>query len=207
MQSSNWNPLVRILERAGLIEQCALPQSNKWVWSDWCILLPGENLVSKFRVHNIGVGIHNRGHVLLLKAKQDKNLLHTHIHYLKLTASISKVEQIYAKIYISETAHTLRTAQGSTVPCVGWNLGFERKLKMTTVKKFRREKRSRRQRYVIIIPPKACSPYLDDRYQSRRKVWKSRKGGEASCNVVAITCPTPPWFIRLNWYTKIWWGK
>ena len=65
-----------------------------------------ENLVSKFRVHNIGVGIHNRGHVLLLKAKQDKNLLHTHIHYLKLTASISKVEQIYAKIYISETAHT-----------------------------------------------------------------------------------------------------
>ena len=42
--------------------------------------------------------------------------------------------------YTYPRLHTLRTAQGSTVPCVGWNLGFERKLKMTTVKKFRREK-------------------------------------------------------------------
>jgi histidyl-tRNA synthetase len=72
--------------------------------------------------------------------------------------------------YTYPRLHTLRTAQGSTVPCVGWNLGFERKLKMTTVKKFRRERRSRRKRYVIIIPPKACSPYLDDRYQSQWKV-------------------------------------
>lgn len=72
--------------------------------------------------------------------------------------------------YTYSRLHTLRTAQGSTVPCVGWNLGFERKLKMTTVKKFRRERRSRRKRYVIIIPPKACSPYLDDRYQSQWKV-------------------------------------
>ena len=42
--------------------------------------------------------------------------------------------------YTYPRLHTLRTAQGSTVPCVGWNLGFERKLKMTTVKKFRRER-------------------------------------------------------------------
>ena len=90
--------------------------------------------------------------------------------------------------YTYPRLHTMRTAQGSTVPCVGWNLGFERKLKMTTVKKFRREKRSRRKRYVIIIPPQSMQSLLRRPLSGPVEGLKIQ-GGRASCFVVAIPHP------------------
>ena len=115
------------------------------------------------------------------------------------------MEQIYAKIYISETAHTAY-CPGQHCTVRGLEFGVWEKTENDHRKKVSQGEEKSKEKVCDHHTPQSMQSLLR-RPLSDPVVGLKIQGRRASCNVVAIICPTPPWFSRLNWSTKSWRGK